>query len=143
MMVIVKPSSPLSGDALAELHRTYMSAPFNRLLGIEFGEYHEDGGVTLRLPLDDRHQNGTGVVHGGVMLTLADAAISYGIARAVGGRCTTVEIKINYLRPVTQGVLMARSHLIRAGRRLVVARGEVHCEGKQVAEALTTFALLD
>jgi len=77
------------------------------------------------------------------MLTMADAAVSYGIARSVGGRCTTVEIKINYLRPVTAGVLTARSHLVRAGRRLVVARGEVHCEGKQVAEVLTTFALLD
>ena len=141
-MDIVKPSLPLTGSALAELHDSYMSAPFNELLGIEFGELHDDG-VTLRLPLDDRHQNGDGVVHGGVMLTLADSAISYGIARAVGRRCTTVEIKINYLRPATTGVLTARSHVVRAGRRLVVARGEVHSEGKQVAEVLTTFALLD
>ena len=95
-MDTVKSSTVLSGEALDELHRTYMGAPFNQLLGIEFGEYHDDGGVTLQLPLDDRHQNGTGVIHGGVMLTLADAAVSYGIARAVGGRCTTVEIKINY-----------------------------------------------
>ena len=143
MMVNVKPSRILSGEELAELLRTYMDAPFNRLLGIEFGEYHDDGNVSLRLPLDDRHQNGAGVVHGGVILTLADAAVSFGIARAVGGRCTTVEIKINYLRPVTEGVLTARSHLIRAGRRLVVARGQVHCAGKQVAEILTTFAVLD
>lgn len=133
----------LTGEALDELHRSFMSAPFNRLLGIEFGEYHDDGGVTLQLSLDDRHQNGAGVVHGGVMLTLADAAVSYGIARSIGRRCTTVEIKINYLRPVTGGVLTARSHLVRAGRRLVVARGEVYCESKQVAEVLTTFALLD
>lgn len=143
MMVNVKPSRVLSGEELDELRRTYMDAPFNRLLGIEFGEYHDDGDVSLRLPLDDRHQNGAGVVHGGVILTLADAAVSFGIARAVGGRCTTVEIKINYLRPVTVGVLTARSHLIRAGRRLVVARGQVHCAGKQVAEVLTTFAVLD
>ena len=142
-MVNVKPSRMLSGEELAELRRTYMGAPFNRLLGIEFGEYHDDGDVSLRLPLGDRHQNGAGVVHGGVILTLADAAVSFGIARAVGGRCTTVEIKINYLRPVTEGVLTARSHLIRAGRRLVVARGQVHCAGKQVAEVLTTFAVLD
>jgi len=142
-MDTVRSSAVLSEEALDEFHRSYMNAPFNRLLGIEFGEYHDDGGVTLQLPLDERHQNGAGVVHGGVMLTLADAAVSYGIARSVGGRCTTVEIKINYLRPVTAGVLTARSHLVRAGRRLVVARGEVHCEGKQVAEVLTTFALLD
>lgn len=138
-----KSSTALSGEALDQLHRSYMNAPFNRLLGIEFGEYHDDGGVTLQLALDDCHHNGAGVIHGGVMLTLADAAVSYGIARSIGSRCTTVEIKINYLRPVTGGVLTARSHLVRAGRRLVVARGEVHCEGKQVAEVLSTFALLD
>ncbi len=127
---------------LASLQSTFMTAPFNRLVGIEFGEYHEDGGVTLCLPVEEHHQNGAGVAHGGVMLTLADAAISFGIARTVGLRCTTVEIKINYLRPVTGGVLEARSHIVRAGRRLVIARAEVNCRGKQVAEALATFAVL-
>lgn len=142
-MIPVNSSPPQSEQALADLRRAYMKAPFNRLVGIEFGEYHEDGGVSLRLPLTDDHMNGAGVVHGGAILTLADSAISLGIARAVGGRCTTVEIKINYLRPASGGVLTARSHVIRPGRRLVVARGEVHCRGKRVAEVLTTFAVLD
>lgn len=142
-MVAMASVAPLSGQALAELHRTYMTAPFNRLLGVEFGGYHEDGGVTLRLPLEEAHLNGEGVVHGGATFTLADSAISLGIARAVGRRCTTVETKINYLRPAVKGSLTARSHVVRAGRRLVVARGEVHCNGKQVAEVLTTFAVLD
>ena len=123
------------------MHRSYMTAPFNRLLGIEFGEYHDDG-VTLRLPLSSRHYNGAGVVHGGVMLTLADAALGFAIARAVGSRCTTAELKINYLRPVTEGILEARSRILRAGRKLVVARAEVICERKHVAEVLTTFAVL-
>ena len=120
-----------------------MTAPFNRLLGVEFGEYHDDGGVTLRLPLAESHLNADGVAHGGAIFTLADTAISFGIARAAGGRCTTVEAKINYLRPASSGTLTARSHVLRAGRKLVVARGEVHCNGKQVAEMLTTFAVLD
>lgn len=142
-MVPVTATPSLSGEELAELHRTYMTAPFNRLLGIEFGEYHDDGGVTLRLPLAGRHMNGAGVVHGGAILTLADAAVSFGIARATGARCTTVEAKINYLKPATAGILTARSHVLRAGRKLVVARGEVYCDGRRVAEVLTTFAVLD
>ena len=141
MMGAVSAASPLSPSALEELRHSFMTAPFNRLLGIEFGEYHEDG-VTLRLALEPHHLNGAGVVHGGVMLTLADAALGFGIARATGQRCTTAEIKINYLRPVTEGALSARSRILRAGRKLVVARAEVHCGDKHVAEVLTTFAVL-
>lgn len=133
----------LSGDALAELHDTYMTAPSVQMLGIEFGQYHDDGGVTLTLPLREHHMNGAGVVHGGVVFTLADSAVSYGIARAAGCRCTTVEAKINYLRPVVAGTLTARGHVVRVGRSLVVARGEVRCEDIQVAEMLTTFFVLE
>ncbi len=132
----------MPADTLAEIHRAFMTSPFNLLVGIEFGEYHDDG-VSLRLPLVAHHLNGAGVVHGGVMLTLADAALGFGIARTVGKRCTTAELKINFLRPVTEGVLVARSRILRAGRKLVVARAEVMCAGKHVAEALTTFAVLD
>lgn len=142
MMGAVSAASPLSPSALEQLQHSFMTAPFNRLLGIEFGQYHEDG-VTLQLSLLPHHLNGAGVVHGGVMLTLADAALGFGIARATGRRCTTAEIKINYLRPVTEGVLSARSRILRAGRKLVVARAEVFCGDKHVAEVLTTFAVVN
>ena len=135
-------SGTVPENLVAAIHKSFMTSPFNRFVGIEFGGYHEDG-VSLRLQLADLHQNDAGVVHGGVTLTLADAALGFAIARHVGKRCTTVEAKINYLRPATQGVLEARSHVIRAGRKLVVARAEVHCNGKHVAEVLTTFAVLD
>ena len=141
-MIQVKSTQARSDEALAMIHRSFMTAPFNRFLGIEFGGYHEDG-VALRLPVSSHHHNGAGVVHGGVMLSLADAALGFGIARAVGKRCTTAELKINFLRPVIEGMLEARSHIIRAGRKLVVARAEVRCGNKQVAEVLTTFAVLD
>ena len=132
----------LTEEALGKIHHSFMNSPFNRLVGVEFGAYHEDG-VTLTLEVVPGHLNGAGVVHGGVVLTLADAALGFGIARAVGGRCTTAEIKINYLRPVLEGVLAARSRIIRKGRKLVVARAEVHCDGKHVAEVLSTFAVLE
>lgn len=128
-------------EALRKIHESFMTSPFNRLVGVEFGAYHDDG-VTLTLPVAAEHLNGAGVVHGGVMLTLADAALGFAIARAVGGRCTTAEIKINYLRPVSEGTLSARSRIIRKGRRLVVARAEIHCGKSQVAEVLSTFAVL-
>ena len=124
------------------LHTAFMTAPFNRHLGLEFGGLHEDG-VSLRLEVAPHHQNGAGVVHGGVILSLADSALGYAITRAAKRRCTTAELKINYLRAVTSGVLEARARVIRAGRRLVVARAEVRCGERHVAEVLATFAVLD
>ena len=114
---------------------------FHKAVGIEFVELHEDG-ATMRLEVDERHLNGAGVVHGGVTFTLADSALGYGIYKAVGKPCTTAEMKINYLKPVSSGVLTARSHILRAGRRLVVARAEVCCGDEAVAEVLSTFAIL-
>ncbi len=142
MMRSVSSPTPLSDEQLERLHESYMTSPFNKLLGIDFGDYHDDG-VSLRLQLGEHHMNGAGVVHGGVLLTLADAALGYSIARAVGGRCTTAEVKINYLRPVITGEVIARARVLRKGRKLVVARAQVHCDGRHVAEVLTTFAVLD
>lgn len=114
---------------------------FHKAVGIEFVELHEDG-ATMRLEVGEGHLNGAGVVHGGVTFTLADSALGYGIYKVVGKPCTTAEMKINYLKPVSSGVLTARSYILRAGRRLVVARAEV-CRGEEaVAEVLSTFAIL-
>ena len=115
---------------------------FHVALGIEPVELHEDG-ATMRLAVSRQHLNSAGVVHGGAIFTLADAALGFGISRVLGKRCMTAEMKINYLRPVSGGVMTARSRIVRGGRRLVVAAAEVHCAGLQVAAALATFAVFD
>lgn len=117
------------------------SNSFHKAVGIEFIELHEDG-ATMRLMVRDEHLNGAGVVHGGVTFTLADSALGYGIYRTLGKPCTTAEMKINYIRPAMGGVLVARSRIVKKGRRLVVARAEVTCDGLQVAQVLSTFAVL-
>ncbi len=96
----------------------------------------------MRLAVGEEHFNEAGVVHGGVTFTLADSALGYGISKTVGKPCTTAEMKINYLKPVSGGVMTARSRILKAGRRLVVARAEVLCGDEQVAEVLSTFAIL-
>ncbi len=115
---------------------------FNKLIGMEFVEFHGDG-ATLHLQLREEHLNGAGVVHGGVMASLADAAIGCAIFNAVGKPVTTVEFKINYLKPAIDGILVARSHILRVGRRLAVARAEVHCGDVHISEVLATFAVLE
>ena len=117
------------------------STVFNRFVGIEFVELHADG-ATMRLDLGDEHRDAKGIAHGGVVFTLADSAIGTGIYKVLGKPCTTAEMKINYLRPVTGDVLTARSYILTAGTPLVVARAEVHSGAEHVAEVLSTFAVL-
>ena len=118
------------------------SARFDKSVGIEVVELHEDG-ATMCLSVRDQHLNVAGVVHGGVTFSLADSALGYGISKVVGRPCTTAEMKINFLKPVVEGVMIARSRIVRKGRRLVVALAEVHCGDTQVAVAQSTFAILD
>lgn len=140
----VHPSSGLPGRGRCDARDWFLalkSNMFHTAVGIEFVKLHEDG-ATMRLQVRDEHLNGAGVVHGGVTFTLADSALGYGIYKVLGKPCTTAEMKINYLRPAGKGMLVARSRIVRAGRRLVVARAEVHSGDAQVAEALSTFAVL-
>jgi uncharacterized protein (TIGR00369 family) len=119
--------------------------PFNKLVGIRVLRRHSDG-VTIVCPMSDRLRNSAGVMHGGVMATLADVAVGVGLANHFGGRrsITTTEMKINFLRPVQEGKLVARSHLLRIGKRLCVARVDMFdADRKLAAVAIVTYMLLE
>jgi uncharacterized protein (TIGR00369 family) len=117
---------------------------FNQLVGIEVTARHDDG-VTIECPLRPELMNGTGVIHGGVTATIADAAMGIGLTHYYKGKrpITTVEMKINYLRPVTEGKVVARSYILRAGKTLCVGRVDLF-DGEQrpIGVALLTYMLL-
>jgi uncharacterized protein (TIGR00369 family) len=118
--------------------------PFNKLVGVRVVRQHSDG-VTIACPMSERLRNGAGVMHGGVMATLADVAMGVGLASHFGGRrtVTTTEMKINYLRPIQEGKLTARSHLLRIGKRLCVGRVDMFNARRQLAAvAIVTYILL-
>jgi uncharacterized protein (TIGR00369 family) len=117
---------------------------FHHLLGIEITERHQDG-VTIECPLRPDLMNGSGVLHGGVTATVADAAMGMGLIHLLGKGCsiTTVEMKINYLRPVTEGKVVARSYVLRLGKTLATGRVDLFdAQGKPVGVALLTYMLL-
>ena len=119
--------------------------PFNALLGIRLARVHADG-VTIECELRDELRNGAGVVHGGVTATMADVAAGVALIRHFGGRrpVTTVELKINYFRPVADGKVYARAHLIRTGSTLCVGRVDLtDAKRNLVGVAIVTYMLLD
>ena len=119
--------------------------PFNKLIGIRIVRRHPDG-VTLACPMGDHLRNSAGVMHGGVLATVADVAVGVALSSHFGGRrpITTTEMKINYLRPVQDGKLLARSHLLRIGKHLCVGRVDMFdAQRKLAAVAIVTYILLE
>jgi uncharacterized protein (TIGR00369 family) len=128
-----------------QLKQFLSEIPFNTHVGLHLLRLHKDG-VTIGCRMRPEHLNGSGVLHGGVTATLADVAVGMALARHLGRprSATTVEMKINYLRSVPHGEIMARSHLVKVGTRLCCGRVEIFDSNKRpVAAALLTYMILD
>ena len=126
--------------------RDFMTkVPFNTLLGMRLYRIHRDG-VTIECPLRDDLRNSAGAAHGGVTAAMADAAVGIAINRRSGGkrRITTVELKINYFRPVREGRIFARSHLLRIGSTLCVGSVDFTDEqARAIGTAIVTYMFVD
>lgn len=118
--------------------------PFNTLLRLRVARVYKDG-LTMELDVSPEVKNILGTLHGGATAALIDAATGVAIIGHFGGQreATTVEMKVNYLRPVSGGKVRARARFIRMGKTLVVCGCDVKDEhGHPVATALVTYMLL-
>ncbi len=115
-----------------------------RLIGFEAKEI-ADGRAVVTLAAGPQHANPMGTLHGGILCDIADAAMGMAFASTLAPdeSFTTVELKINFLRPVWQALLRANGKVVRRGRSL----GYVECEitdkrGQLVAKAASTCLVL-
>ncbi len=83
--------------------------PVARLIGFEAKEIG-DGRATVTLSAGPQHANPMGTLHGGILCDIADAAMGMAFASTLGSgeSFTTVELKINFFRPVWEAQLKAR-----------------------------------
>jgi uncharacterized protein (TIGR00369 family) len=102
-------------DLLDRARGALHAQPFSMLLGTEL-MYVGANELTLCLPIRDELREHHGFVHGGVISYLADSALTFAGALALGPRVITGEYKINYLRPAVNGVLMARAEVVHTAR---------------------------
>jgi uncharacterized protein (TIGR00369 family) len=114
--------------------------PIARLLGFALKAI-DSGRAVFEMEVDERHHNPMGTLHGGIYCDLADAAMGYAYAATLGEgeTFTTVELKINFFRPIRHGKLSAEAKVIKAGSTL----GYVECDvkdqdGRLVAKAAST-----
>jgi uncharacterized protein (TIGR00369 family) len=130
---------------VAQIRAFLDSIPFNSLLGIQISKSHADG-VTLYCKVKPELLNSAGVLHGGVSASIADAAVGVAIQHHFGGTrsISTVELKINYFRPVAEGTLYARAHLLRIGSTLCIGRVDLTDDNKNlVGTGIVTYIFLD
>jgi uncharacterized protein (TIGR00369 family) len=126
------------------IKRGEVNPPIAQLLGFRIVA-SGDGRATVQIDAGERHWNPMGGVHGGVFCDVADAAmgIAYVSTLNEGEKFTTVELKINFLRPVRRGKLIAEGYVVSRGRSMGLVECDVRDEeGRLVAKAASTCLTL-
>ena len=99
----------------------------------------------LRIPFAPQLARVGGNLCGQALLTGADTAMVIALAAASGGfrACTTVDLTINYMRPITGTDALLEAVVLRLGKTLAFCTCEVRAagEGKRAAFATGTYAL--
>ena len=88
-----------------------------------------EGRAVFTIEPDERHYNGLGIVHGGLAATLLDSALGCAINTMMpaGKIFTTLEMKINYVRPLRRasGEVRCEASVIHVGGRVATAEGRI------------------
>ena len=102
--------------------------------------------ASLRIPFSDQLCRVGGILCGQALLTGADTAMVIALAAASGGfkPCTTVDLTINYMRPITKADALLEARVMRLGKTLAFCTCEIREAGgtKPAAFATGTYAIL-
>jgi uncharacterized protein (TIGR00369 family) len=118
--------------------------PVAELLGMDLLRA-ENGECTMKLEAGPQHLNPMGTLHGGIIGDVADAAMgmAYFTTLEPGESFTTLEMKLNFLRPFWQGTLLAHGRVVHRGRSVGMTECDiVDDEGRLIARASSTCMTL-
>ena len=99
----------------------------------------------VELSVDERHLQPFGIVHGGVLATLIDTATFWAVFMRLpeDAGLVNIDLKLNYLRAVSSGQLIAEGTGIKSGRTISYAEASVSdSDGKLVAHGTSTLMAL-
>jgi uncharacterized protein (TIGR00369 family) len=123
---------------VAAVAKTVNTCPYFTLLSMELKSL-ELGESHLEVETQEKHLQPYGIVHGGVCASLA---VYSGMEETVG--LTTVEIKLNYLAPVSSGRLIAKGKCVKVGKTICLGEASVEdSKGNLVAHGTSTLMVLD
>lgn len=119
------------------------SGGFAERLGADV-EATGEGAARVRFQVGDEHLNAAGTLHGGVVATLVDTAMGMAVRSATGAQDVpaTSQLTVTYLRPGTPGPVDVTARVRTRGEHLTVCDADVEQNGRGLAHAVATFAVL-
>lgn len=121
--------------------------PVWKLIGLRLAEI-EEGRAVFEIEFAEYHYSRFGKVQGGIECAVLDAATGYAVHSTLpaGVSYTTLELKVNYLRPITieTGLMQCIGSIIHRGTRIAVAEATMQdSNGRACAYAISTCLILD
>jgi uncharacterized protein (TIGR00369 family) len=125
-----------------KLERLYEAAPVSRYNGsrVEIGE----GRATVRIPIRPEFHHAAAAVHGSLYFRALDDAAFFAVNSLVDDvLVVTVSFTIHFLRPVSEGELVAEGSVVHSARRLFVAQSELWAGGRRIGTGSGSFMRTD
>jgi len=117
------------------------SSPYYQLLGIEITDFGEKS-AQLRMKVKDELFHAGGIVHGGAIASIVDSAVAIALISLGITRLSTIELKLNYLLPVSKGEIIAEAKIIYKGNKIAVGDIEVKDQDENlVAKGIATYMI--
>lgn len=131
-------------EFIAELKRIVNTSPYPTHMSMRLAEIDIDK-ADIELDIGTCHMQPFGIVHGGVLATLIDTATFWAAFMRIpeDAGLVNIDLKLNYLKPVADGRLIAKGRAIRSGKSISYAEaGVLDSAGELVAHGTSTLMTL-
>lgn len=131
------------GRSFRQAKDEFNKSPYYRLLGMEVTEMME-GESKVRMPFKKELTHLNGILDGGAITSLANSSVTMALLSLVEpcDRIITIEFKINFLLPVSQGELASEAKIIHKNSQIAYGFAEVtNGDGELVARLVATFSI--
>lgn len=121
----------------------FRSSPFLDAIGPLFSK-GSGTGLVIGLQIQNKHANARGLLHGGVVATLADVSLGYALATSTSPATSmvTASLNIDYVGSARIGDWVeTHVDIQKLGNRLAFANAYIHCNGERIARANAVFAV--
>lgn len=131
-------------EYIRELIEIVNASPFPEHMSMRLSSIELDKAV-IELRTASRHLQAYGIVHGGVLATLIDTATFWSVYLRIpeDAGLVNIDLKLNYLKPVENGLLTATGRAIRSGNKICYSESDVwNADHDLVAHGTSTLMII-
>ncbi|MEH7276046.1 PaaI family thioesterase [Neobacillus vireti] len=111
----------------------FIKQAFDEFLGLIYTRLDEDH-LQIKLPVQDLFINSAGVIHGGIISSLADVAVSNLLPANEDGiqQAVTVDLNVSFLKPATGTYLLANAKIEKQGKTLIHTECSIYNDRQEI-----------